>query len=409
MTAERTSELACSIAEIDAMDKRKGLWMGGNVPLGYQADGRTLKIDDGEAETIRKLYELYRAHTTIREVKYRAEGLGLRSRRRERSGGRVSGGGSFDRGHIHHILSNPIYAGHIRHKGQVYEGQHPAIIEPESWDGVQRLLETGAAKTRGSKQKASRSPLTGKLFDETGDRLTPSHTKKNGKRLRYYISRRLVTERSRKHPDAWRLPAEEVEYLLSKVIRQYLGRPDAVSTVMQGASAVDILAAKKNLESLNRTKEILILIGRADLKPGSLTLQLDGQTLAQFLECQPDLINASALTIQAPFRMRRRGVELKLHLGDAAPQVDQTLVRNIEKARRWMAKIIKGATFADITAAETTSTRRVQQVVELALLTPETLDAIATGTQPEGLTTDYLLKTGFGPVWSEQQAQFADL
>lgn len=402
VTAER-------IRDKIAASKRKGLWMGGNVPLGYQADGRTLKIDDGEAETIRKLYELYLAHTTIREVKDRAEDLGLRSRRRERSGGRASGGGSFDRGHIHHILSNPIYAGRIRHKGQVYEGQHPAIIDPESWDGVQRLLETGAAKTRGSKQKASRSPLAGKLFDETGDRLTPSHTKKNGKRLRYYISRRLVTERSRKHPDAWRLPAEEVESLLTKVIEQHLGRPDAVSTVMQNASAVDILAAKKNLESLNGTKEILVLIERADLQPGSLKLQLDGQTLAQVLECQPDLINVSALTIEAPFRMRRRGVELKLHLGDAAPEVDQTLVRNIEKARRWMAIIIKGATFTDIAAAESTSARRVQQIAELALLAPKTLDAIATGTQPEGLTTDYLLKTGFAPGWSEQQAQFADL
>jgi DNA invertase Pin-like site-specific DNA recombinase len=402
VTAER-------IRDKIAASKRKGLWMGGNVPLGYQADGRTLKINECEAETIRKLYELYQAHSTIREVKDRAEALGLRSRRRERSGGRVSGGGSFDRGHIHHILSNPIYAGRIRHKGQVYEGQHPAIIDPEIWDGVQRQLETGAAKARGTKQKASRSLLAGKLFDETGDGLTPSHTRKNGKRLRYYISRRLVTERSRKHPDAWRLPAEEVESLLFNVIRQHLGRSDAVSTVMQGASAIDILAAKKILESLSGTREILKLIERTDLQPGSLTLKLDSQTLAQFLECQPDQINAGALTIEAPFRMRRRGVELKLHLGDAASEVDQTLVRNVVKARRWVAMIIKGATFADIAAAENTSTRRVQQVVELALLAPETLDAIATGTQPKGLTTDYLLKTGFGPVWSEQQAQFADL
>lgn len=129
----------------------------------------------------------------------------------------------------------------------------------------------------------------------------------SGKRLRYYIFQRLVTERSWKHPDAWRLPAEEVESFLSKVTKQHLGRPDVVSTVMQEASAVDILAAKKNLESLNRMKEILTLIERADLQPGLLKLHLDGWTLSQILECQPDLINASALTIEAPFRMRRRG------------------------------------------------------------------------------------------------------
>lgn len=174
--------------------------MGGSVPLGYQADGRTLKIDEAEAETIRTLYDLYLEHRTLRDVKERAETLDLRSRRREQVGGRVSGGKHFDRGHIQHILSNPIYAGRIRHKKQTYNGQHPAIIDPPNWDKVQDMLQSGAAVARGSRQKATRSLLAGKLFDETGDRLTPSHSRKNGKRLRYYISCRLVKDRSRKHP-----------------------------------------------------------------------------------------------------------------------------------------------------------------------------------------------------------------
>ena len=110
--------------------KRKGLWMGGNVPIGYQTDGRTLKIDEEEATTIRNLYDLYVEHGYIRIVKDHAIALGLRSRQRMRGAGRISGGTPIDRGHIHHILSNPIYAGRIRHKGQVYEGQHLAIIDP---------------------------------------------------------------------------------------------------------------------------------------------------------------------------------------------------------------------------------------------------------------------------------------
>ncbi|WP_424944147.1 hypothetical protein [Aliiroseovarius crassostreae] len=83
---------------------------------------------------------------------------------------------------------------------------------------VQGMLQAGAAVARGSRQKATRSPLEGKLFDETGDRLTPSHSRKNGKRLRYYISRRLIKDRSRKHSDAWRLPAEQVESLLAELV-----------------------------------------------------------------------------------------------------------------------------------------------------------------------------------------------
>ena len=130
VTAER-------IRDKIAASKRKGLWMGGYVPLGYDADGRTLRINESEAKTVRTLYDLYRDYGTIREVRAAAAGLGLRSKYRTNADGRMQGGRPFGRGHIHHILTNPLYAGKIRHKGQVHEGQHPAIIAPDLWDEVQ--------------------------------------------------------------------------------------------------------------------------------------------------------------------------------------------------------------------------------------------------------------------------------
>lgn len=383
--------------------------MGGNVPLGYQADGRTLKIDEKEAEIIRALYDLYLEHQSILNVKERAEALGLRSRRRERPGGRVTGGTFFDRGHIHHLLSNPIYAGCIRHKGQVYEGQHPAIIDPALWERVQQLLTDGAVRERGVKQKAKRSLLAGKLFDEIGDRLTPSHSRKNGKRLRYYISGRLVTDRSQKHPDAWRLPAEQLESLLAEVVRQHLSRPNAVTSMVRDMSAVEFASATERLRECQSVRRCLGLIVRADLRHGSLKVQLDLQALARMMECRADQVDAEELKIEAPFRMRRRGVELKLHLGDAPPEIDQTLVCNIIKARHWLAMIIDGRTFSEIAEAEGTSKRRVQDVVDLAMLAPDVLDAIAAGEQPAGLTTDYLIKSGFPAVWLDQHKQFSAL
>ena len=395
VTAER-------IRDKIAASKRKGLWMGGNVPLGYQADSRTLKIDEGEAATVRTLYDLYLARGVIREVKIQADNLGLRSRRRERAGGRVSGGKLFDRGHIHHILSNPIYAGRIRHKGQIYDGRHPAIIDPEVWERVQKALQGGAARMRGTKRQATRSPLAGKLFDVTGDRLTPSHSRKNGKRLRYYISRRLVIDRSRQHPDAWRLPADQVEGLLSGLVRQHLGRPNAAALIVQDVSASKLPGISERLGGFNEDPECLALVERADLRPGSLMLRLNRRAVAQLTDCHPDKINPGEMTLEAPFRMRRRGVELKLHLRDAPPEIDQTLIRNIVKARRWLAMIIDGKTFAEIALAEGTSKRRVQDIVDLATLAPGLLDAIANGEQPEGLTSDYLIKTGFPAIWSEQ-------
>ncbi len=276
VTAER-------IRDKIAASKRKGLWMGGNVPLGYEADGRTLKINEEEAATIRTLYELYLEHGLIREVKERAEGLGLRSRRRVRGAGRVSGGTPFDRGHIHHLLSNPIYAGRIRHKGQVYEGQHPAIIEPSIWDQVQQMLTDGAQKARGTKRKATRSLLVGKLFDETGDRLTPSHSRKNGKRLRYYISHRLVKDRSRKHPDAWRLPAEQLEGLIADLVRKHLHRHDSATRLLRDLAASEVAEKSTMLGAVQQTNHCLHLIDRVDLSPGTLTVHLSPGELTQVL------------------------------------------------------------------------------------------------------------------------------
>jgi len=402
VTAER-------IRDKIAASKRKGLWMGGNVPLGYQADGRTLKIDQGEAKTIRALYDLYMEHGVIRAVKERAEELGLKSRRRVRGAGRVSGGQPFDRGHIHHILTNPIYAGRIRHKVQVYEGQHPAIIEPAVWEQVQQMLIDGAAKARGMIGKATRSLLAGKLFDETGDRLTPSHSKKNGKRLRYYISHRLVKDRSRKHPDAWRLPAEQLEGLIVDLVRERLKRHDIAAWLVCDLPASETMATLAKLETAKQTKQCLALIDRADICPGTLTVHLRQEEVASLLAYKPSLTRSAALILETPFRMRRRGVELKLHLGDAPREVDRTLVQNIVKAQRWMVMIIDGKTFAEIAQAEGTSKRRVQDVIDLALLAPDLLDAIAVGEQSDGLTSDYLIKSGVPAVWSEQRAQFARL
>ncbi len=155
--------------------------------------------------------------------------------------------------------------------------------------------------------------------------------------------------------------------------------------------------------------ERLALIERVDLQPGSLTVRLDKAMLADRLGGSPEQINLAELKIEAPFQMRRRGVELKLHLGEPPAVIDRTLVQNIMKGRNWLAMVISGKTFSEIADVEGVSKRRVQDVVNLALLSPDVLDDIAAGEQPDGLTTDYLIKARFSAVWSEQREQFSTL
>ena len=246
VTAER-------IRDKVAASKRKGLWMGGRVPLGYEKDERTLRINEAEAETVRTLYALYRKHGTLRQVKAEADRLRLRTKQRFAADGTRTGGLPFRRGHLHCLLTNPLYAGRIRHQRRVYEGQHPSIIAPELWDAVQAQLQAGAAKPRRrtTKGRRARSPLAGKLFDETGDRLTPSHTKKkNGQRLRYYVSRRLIQHSGQKDLSGWRLPAPMLEQTVVHLIRQHVDATTFSASLIHTPTMQELASVRRFLDGL---------------------------------------------------------------------------------------------------------------------------------------------------------------
>src|SRR5690242_10487231 len=157
-----------------AASKKKGMWMGGNVPLGYDASECALIINPAEAETIRRIFGLYRELGCVRQVKEEADRLGLRTKSSTTANGTERGGRPFSRGHLYTLLSNPIYTGQIVHKGQLHPGQHPALIDDASWSIVRDQL---AASTRDHRQRAKAadpSPLAGLLVDARGERLAPS-------------------------------------------------------------------------------------------------------------------------------------------------------------------------------------------------------------------------------------------
>ena len=408
VTAER-------IRDKIAASKKKGLWMGGNVPMGYEPDGRTLRVLGPEAETIRTLYALYQKLGTARAVRDEAERLGLRTRRRIAPNGRRSGGGIFDRGHIHHILTNPVYAGRIRHRTRVYDGQHPPIIDPETWEAVQSKLKDKAARPRSGRggidrRHAVTSPLVGKVFDETGDRLTPSHTKtSSGKRLRYYVSKRLIRKAGDKQSDGWRLPASELEELIAHKIRDHLSDPGPWAKPGEGHTSASIERAPlaDEADSLEQ-RSLLDLVQRIDLEQGQLTI-LDGTQIGKVLDADRVSLDPDALIIRAPFRQRRRGVETKLILDNLSSRRDGTLIRNIGLAHAWFAELRAGASFAEVAERAGTSKRRVMQLVDLAFLAPDLTTEILEGRQPAALTSDMVVKQGVPSYWTAQRQLFDSL
>ena len=403
VTAER-------IRDKIAASKKKGLWMGGTVPFGFRPDGRSLKIDEGEAPIIRHIHDLYHQLGSVRAVAEEAADLGYRTRARPSASGTRTGGTPFSRGHVYQILTNPLYAGRIRHKDKVYPGQHPAIIDPANWDTLQERLGAEAARSRGRSNASECSPLVGKLFDETGDRLTPSHSRKNSKRLRYYISRRLVTERRKKHPDAWRLPARDLETGIARILRDHLTKPTVLTDLVREVSAAEIPGLHEKFRQLandcdpDGSADIWAsLLRRADLQQGSILLRLDRKVLAERLGIRPDRIDSAARRISASFQMQRRGVESRIILGAAVPQVDPVLAKNILAAQHWYAAIKAGASFGDLATKEKTTTSRIQQMIGLAFLAPDILDQVAAGRQPVAFTSEWVKRRQLPADWDQQR------
>ena len=176
-----------------AASKKKGMWMGGNVPLGYDASERTLVINPAEAETVRRVFALYRELGCVRRVKEEADRLGLRTKCSTTTNGTERGGKPFSRGHLYTLLSNPIYTGQIAHKGELHPGQQAALIDDESWSTVRDQLAANTSNHRRRAKAAEPSLLAGLLVDARGERLTPSHAVKKGRRYRYYVSAALIT------------------------------------------------------------------------------------------------------------------------------------------------------------------------------------------------------------------------
>ena len=198
-----------------------------------------------------------------------------------------------------------IYAGRIRHKGLVYDGQHEAIIPPERWDRIQASLQKGAAKTRKtasqSKRKTQASLLIGKVYDETGDRLTPTHSKsKTGARLRYYTSNRLIAHSGEKDKDGWRLPAPELEETVAELVRRYLRREGTVLHIVPDCSTGEVRKIKDRLDiiaSSKKVSDVLELARRVDLKPGEIIVELNKNALANCICVDTIRINENLSTM----------------------------------------------------------------------------------------------------------------
>jgi site-specific DNA recombinase len=192
-----------------AASKKKGMWMGGYVPLGYDLDKGRLVVNQEEADSVRKIFSLYIETKNVTILYDHLKNSQIRSKVWTSIPGRQFGGAVLSRGTIYHLLSSPIYIGKIIHKGVLNHGQHEAIIDMETWNRVAAQLKQNQVTRRNPHNLPSGRMLYGKLMSPDGQTFTPTHASKKGRRYLYYTLTRSASKTSA--DEIRRLPATEVE------------------------------------------------------------------------------------------------------------------------------------------------------------------------------------------------------
>lgn len=381
-----------------AASKKKGLWMGGHVPIGYRAAGRTLEIDENEAAIVRDIYRRYLELRSVDALTDELDRQDVRTRKRTSQAGKHVGGGPFSRGHIYRILTNPIYRGKIQHKGILHHGQHPALIERSLWEEVQALLVSNRQGERLRIRARSPCLLAGLLVDESAEPLRTTHASKNGVRYRYYVKGRGNGEKHQ--TPALRLSAPEVENTVTGLVsgllrdRDWLVRefaPDADIAAQQNLVATALnLVERLNAPDPGTAREAaLLIIQRVQILPDTLGLEL---RRAAFGPCEAN----PYLGLRRPVSLRRRGVVTKLLIdgGPAQPEADPVLLKAVAQAHRWWRDLVdrRYRTMRDLAHAYRTDERYVARVINLAFLPTELTAQIILGTHPPDMTLAGLLK-----------------
>ena len=322
VTAER-------IRDKIAASKKKGMWMGGVVPLGYRVESRKLVINAEEAKTVRWLFERYLASKSILAVME-----DVRSALSEQtSTGRIAARCVTSRGKLAYLLSNPAYIGCVRHRDKIYDGEHEAIVDRDMFDEVQRQLKSRAPTRRTISNLANGHLLTGLVYDEAGQKLRSVHANKKGMRYRYYVSPELTGRKS--EAGGWRLPAKQLEPIITqKLISIFQDHPSLthwIQTFAPGsnlAGALDQTPIVVNLIEGGPTEPcrelVHKLVRRITLKPAGLIIAIDRIAAIQALVPDTSIASPDHEDVIANFEcslsLKRRGVEMRMVVTKVAHQ-----------------------------------------------------------------------------------------
>jgi len=410
-----------------AASKRKGLWVGGPVPLGYRSIGKVLVVVPADADVVRTIFERYIAVGSIGVLIDDLYRHGICPRSRTRSGGKQAGeiparrdpgGARFRVGPLAHILKNRFYIGEIAFKGEIHAGQHTPILDRTLFDAVQAKLAEAAIDRRVCRGSTAHL-LAGKLFDDRGHRMSPSHAQKRGVRYRYYVSQALLQHRKADAGTIPRISAPDIEVLVASAVRRHVidavaqDADDGAASRHQVMSDRDLTARHVQRVVVHANEIEIALIDQSEDPPGSARTTIPDCRRGEPgkpLDIHDDVTSSRIISIpwEPKAGILRKGIAAE-PVGNHPldPQARRAMLIAIGKARIWIGDLMSGraASFAEIAQREAKGERHIRLLTPLAFLSPSIVAAIAEGYAPAGLTVSGLLRS-LPHQWSEQERLF---
>jgi site-specific DNA recombinase len=378
-----------------AASKRKGIWVGGPVPLGYAAVDKKIVVVAAEAAAVRTIFARYLELGSVRALAQDLDRRGIRSKPRRLSNGRTIGGGRFGIGALAYLLKNRFYIGEVVYRGEVHRGEHEPILDSTLFEAVQAKL-AAQARARRCRLRGSPAILSGRLFDDRGNRMSPTHTNKGGARYRYYVSQ-AVQRKPLAAGAIGRVPAAEIEVLISAALRRHLQA--------NGTDAFDgdreLVERHVERVTLNR-KHIQLQLRQI----GDAPVQTDAdEDASRPVSEQPQgTVNVTipwTSTVQAAVKGI---IHVPAHNTPMTPSRRDALLMAIAKARNWADELARGrvGSFAVLARREGKVERHIRLLVPLAFLSPRIVSGLLDGTAPAGLTITALARA-LPWSWAEQE------
>jgi site-specific DNA recombinase len=407
-----------------AASKRKGMWMGGTIPLGYDLKERKLIVNSEEANLVRRFFHLYLQLGCVSKLKMRLDEERIKSKVRISAAGNRSGGSSYSRGALYDILQNRIYLGEIQHRGQSYPGEHEAIAPREVWERVQAQLRGDNQGRRHGLKANSTSLLVGLLEDAKGNRFTPSHTSKNGRRYRYYVCQ-MTTH------GCGRMPAHDVERQVCLKLRSFLqsgrkvmdalGLPEDPPARTQQLIAAAVKQSDEWLSASPAAVQDFVrkVVRRVVVHPDRVEVEVGKRKLRATLTGDPhaprpaiqklEQGSCDVIRLAIAARIKRCGNEMRLvlppdRLSQAPSHPASSLLKALARGRKWYEWVVAGEVSGRRSIGQKLGLdeRYAGRVLECAFLAPDIVEAILDGRQPSDLTFEKLTRR-LPLSWIEQR------